>query len=83
MTGSARRQAGRALPLGAISQRNPHKFRLGTGRGGGLALNAMGLVASLADLAGVVGGEEGSDDKLAGLDSATASPTSSTIPTYS
>ena len=31
-------------------------------------MDAAGLVAGLADLAGVVGGEEGADDEVAGLD---------------
>jgi hypothetical protein len=34
----------------------------------GLLIQAAGLVTGLADLAGVVGGEEGPDDELAGLD---------------
>ena len=42
----------------------------------------MGLVASLADLAGVVGGEEGSDDNWPGLIVLRIAD-SSTIPTYS
>ena len=50
----------------------------------GSRVDAGGLVAGPADLAGVVGGEERPDDELAGLDGASpSSPTSSTMPTYS
>ena len=50
---------------GAVGQRHPHPLRLRAVRGAGLPLDAGGLVAGPADLAGVVGGEERADHELA------------------
>ena len=55
---------------GAVRQRNAQPLGLAAGRGAGLPLDARGLVAAPADLAGVVGGEERADDELAGLERA-------------
>ena len=51
---------------GAVGQRHPHPLRLRAVRGGGLTVDAGGVVAGPADLAGVVGGEERADHELAG-----------------
>ncbi len=52
---------------GAVGERDPKVLRLPAGRRSGLAVDAVGLVAGGADLAGVVGGEERADHELAGL----------------
>ena len=68
---SAQRDAG-VLGLGADRARHE------------LGVHAVGLVAGLADLAGVVGGRERADDEVADLDGARPrQPISSTTPTYS
>ena len=50
---------------GAVGQRDPHPLGLRAAGGAGLAVDAGGLVAGPADLAGVVGGEERADHELA------------------
>src|SRR3712207_7086295 len=50
------------------SERDAGVLRLCAGGGTGLPVDARRLVASPADLAGVVGGEERADDELARLD---------------
>src|SRR3712207_8962039 len=50
-----------ALPISGV-------LGLRAGGGAGLPVDAVGLVAGPADLAGVVGGEERADDELARLD---------------
>src|SRR5215213_4769491 len=61
-----RRQARRRYE-GAVSERDAGVLRLCAGGGTGLPVDAGRLVASPADLAGVVGGEERADDELARL----------------
>jgi hypothetical protein len=53
---------------GAVGQRDPQVLGLGTLGADGLPVDAGGLVAGLADLAGVVGGEERPDHELTGPD---------------
>src|SRR5581483_9907111 len=53
---------------GAVGQRDARERRLGADAGHHLGAYTAGLVAGLADRAGVVGGEEGADDELPGLD---------------
>ncbi len=67
----------------AVGERDAGQLGLGADGAHEDAVHAVGLVAGLADLAGVVGGPEGSDDEVADLDVRTSSPTSSTTPTYS
>jgi hypothetical protein len=55
---------------GAVGQRDAGVLGLRAGGGAGLPVDAVGLVAGAADLAGVVGGEERADDELAGPDRA-------------
>src|SRR5215203_3301979 len=62
-----RRQARRRYE-GAVSERDAGVLCLCAGGGTGLPVDAGRLVASPADLAGVVGGEERADDELARLD---------------
>jgi hypothetical protein len=59
-------------------------LRLGSDAGvDELGVHALRLETGLADLAGVVGDDEGADDEVAGLSVSTSSPTASTTPTYS
>ena len=53
---------------GAVGQRDPRVLGLGARDGTGSTVHAVRLVAGLADLAGVVGGEERADDEVADLD---------------
>ena len=52
----------------AVGQRDTCVLGLGTDGAHQLGVHAAGLVAGLADFAGVVGGEERADDELAGLE---------------
>ena len=68
----------------AVGERDAGELGLGADGAHQHAVHAVGLVAGPADLAGVVGGPERSDDEVADLDGADlGSPTSSTTPTYS
>jgi hypothetical protein len=53
---------------GSVGQRDPQQLGLGAAGAHGLLVDAGGLVAGPAELAGVVGGEERTDHELAGLD---------------
>ncbi len=55
---------------GAVGQRDAGVLGLGSDRSDEFGVDAAGLVAGLADLAGVVGGEERADDELAGRERA-------------
>jgi hypothetical protein len=50
---------------GAVGERHAHPFGLGAAGGGGFPVDASALVPALADLAGVVRGEERADDEVA------------------
>src|SRR3978361_435296 len=67
-TASDRRRGLGSSDEGAVSQWDAQVLGLGAVGTDELTVDAVGLVTGLADLAGVVGGEERTDHELAGLD---------------